>query len=444
MNMNYQHTMMPPSPFRSAVIRIVIAGVIGACNQPATRIAATVEYDDAWQLETLLIKAKDTPRSLQAQHDLTFVIPDDWAGAPVTFEMWGLVGGANKKAYATIDVAPVIDDTVAATLSLKLLDCSTPCTVGAVRCDGDAGVATCLAVEGCGVWSQPVACPTGTPLCSAGICAVTCSNECTMGTVQCDGNGATKACGQADADSCLDWQAPIACPATQTCSAGACSRNCTDECTAGATRCNGTAGIQTCGQADADGCLEWKPATDCPAQQTCSTGACRPTSCTPVTKQILLNPKFDSAPTGVHWTQNPSDPRVSIVAAPPAGVSAPSAPYVAYFGQLIGAVDEMSQQITIPATATAIVVSGTRGVLSRDNVVAASFIMGLRDSAGNESILLALSNLDRTNNYVNFTYTAPTALAGQTVVLSMRSQSDDISENGFLVDNMAVNVTTCE
>jgi hypothetical protein len=253
------------------------ASLVAACNQPATKIAARVEYDDAWQLQTLLIKAKDKPRSLEAQHDLTFVIPDDWAGAPVTFEMWGLVGDANKKAYAKVDVTPILDDTVDATLSLKLLDCSTPCTVGAVRCDGDAGVATCLAVEGCGVWSQPVACPTATPFCSAGTCAATCTDECTMGTVQCDGTGATKTCGQADADSCLDWQDPVACPAAQTCSgAGVCSSNCTDDCTAGATRCDGTTGVQTCGQADADSCLEWQPSTACPVMQACSANACRP------------------------------------------------------------------------------------------------------------------------------------------------------------------------
>jgi hypothetical protein len=251
--------------------------VFAACNQPATKIAAAVEYDDAWQLQTLLIKAKDKPRSLEAQHDVTFVIPDDWAGAPVTFEMWGLVGDANKKAYAKVDVTPVLDDTVDATLSLKLLDCSTPCTVGTVRCDGDAGVAMCLAVEGCGVWSQPVACPSATPFCSAGTCAATCTDECTMGTVQCDGTGATKTCGQADADACLDWKDPVACPAAQTCSgAGVCSSNCTDDCTAGATRCDGTTGVQTCGQADADSCLEWQPSTACPAMQACSANACRP------------------------------------------------------------------------------------------------------------------------------------------------------------------------
>jgi hypothetical protein len=198
--------------------------VFAACNQPATKIAASVEYDDAWQLQTLLIKANDKTRSVDAAHDLTFVVPDDTAGSPLTFEMWGLVGDTNKKAYAKVDVTPVLDDTVEATLSLKLLDCSTPCTVGAVRCDGDAGVATCLAVEGCGVWSQPVACPTATPFCSAGTCAATCTDECTMGTVQCDGTGATKTCGQADADACLDWQAPVTCPAAQTCSgAGVCS-----------------------------------------------------------------------------------------------------------------------------------------------------------------------------------------------------------------------------
>jgi hypothetical protein len=251
--MNYHtHTMTRRTSISSLCWLLFLCAFAAACNQPATNIAVTVEYDEAWQLETLLIKANDTPRSLRPQRDLTFVVPDDWAGAPVTFEMWGLVGDAYKKAYAKVDVTPVLDETIEATLLLRLLDCGTPCIVGEMRCDGKAGVATCLAVEGCGVWSQPVVCLSDEPFCSAGICAVTCSNECTMGTVQCDGSGATKTCGQADNDSCLDWQSPIACPVAQTCNAGICSSDCVDECIVGATRCDGTTDVQTCGQADAD------------------------------------------------------------------------------------------------------------------------------------------------------------------------------------------------
>jgi hypothetical protein len=202
---------------------IAAAAFVAACNPPVTKISALVEYDDTWQLESLLIRSRGEPRVLKAAHDVTLVIPDDWAGAAVTFEMWGLVTDATKKAYAKIDVTPVLDDTIDATLSLRLLDCSTPCTVGANRCDGDAGVATCLDVEGCGVWSQPVACDAQLPFCSDGNCAATCTDECSVGATQCDGTGATKSCGQADADSCLEWKPSVACGAGQTCTAGACS-----------------------------------------------------------------------------------------------------------------------------------------------------------------------------------------------------------------------------
>ncbi len=58
---------------------------------------------------------------------------------------------------------------------------------------------------------------------------------------------------------------------------GICTAPCTSECNAGDSRCAG-GGTSTCGQADADVCLEYTPAVACAAGQTCSdlSGACEP------------------------------------------------------------------------------------------------------------------------------------------------------------------------
>ncbi|HJZ84594.1 MAG TPA: PHB depolymerase family esterase [Polyangia bacterium] len=48
--------------------------------------------------------------------------------------------------------------------------CHDPCTLGATRCDGTGGVATCMAAGGgCAAWSDPVACAGGAT-CMAGAC----------------------------------------------------------------------------------------------------------------------------------------------------------------------------------------------------------------------------------------------------------------------------------
>ena len=50
---------------------------------------------------------------------------------------------------------------------------------------------------------------------------------------------------------------------------------CTDECSSGAKKCTSSTSYQTCGNYDADSCLEWSSAASCPAGQTCSgNGAC--------------------------------------------------------------------------------------------------------------------------------------------------------------------------
>ncbi len=154
--------------------------------------------------------------------------------------------------------------------------CTDECTTaGAKKCEGDA-VLTCGNYDGddCLEWSPAEPCGQG-EVCSGGTCAVGCTPECTVaGATQCEG-AAVKTCGNYDSDPCLEWGSPVPCDAGQTCSGGVCQATCSDECSvAGATQCQGNA-VQTCGNYDDDACMEWSTPVPCDAGLVCSVGQCQ-------------------------------------------------------------------------------------------------------------------------------------------------------------------------
>ncbi len=158
-------------------------------------------------------------------------------------------------------------------------NCSTTCTdectaSGARKCEGNS-VQTCGNVDRdpCLEWGTPSACEAG-QICSGGTCAVGCSDECTVrGAKTCEGDG-FKLCDDYNRDDCLEWGSVQPCATGHTCSNGACTLRCTDECDSnGATECQGE-GVRTCGDFDADSCKEWGTTVPCPTGQTCSRGVC--------------------------------------------------------------------------------------------------------------------------------------------------------------------------
>jgi len=82
----------------------------------------------------------------------------------------------------------------------------------------------------CGSSNNPTptefTCPNG---CKDGACVadLTCTNECSSASSkQCDGAGFFKTCGNYDADNCLEWSAVTACTNGQICSSGTCVNIC--------------------------------------------------------------------------------------------------------------------------------------------------------------------------------------------------------------------------
>ena len=177
-------------------------------------------------------------------------------------------------------------------------------------------------------------CPSGKQCQSNGGCTVstqtTCQNECSeVGLKRCSGNG-YQACGNYDADTCLEWSTITNCPVNTICQDGLCTQQkqqeqkcsdgtlygqcstnkpkycdngnliskcatcgcpsgqqcqtsgscitiqatCQDECSStGLKRCSNN-GYQICGNYDTDDCLEWGLITDCPPNTICQNGSC--------------------------------------------------------------------------------------------------------------------------------------------------------------------------
>ncbi|MBI3180512.1 MAG: hypothetical protein HYZ27_12685, partial [Deltaproteobacteria bacterium] len=125
------------------------------------------------------------------------------------------------------------------------------------------------------------ACAGGTT-CSGGVCQASCVNQCTAAAKQCASTGAPVVCQQLTS-GCTDWVLQSACAAGQVCSGGTCvnSSSCTNQCTAGATRCTAGGQQQTCVTLSS-GCTEWSLPVACVSGQTCAStaSACAVVRCT--------------------------------------------------------------------------------------------------------------------------------------------------------------------
>jgi len=109
--------------------------------------------------------------------------------------------------------------------------------------------------------------------------ATTCTNDCTpSGQLACSGDFRLRTCGNYDADSCMEWNTGTWCD--YGCANGACkaapvnttnATTCTNDCSSGQTTCSDNY-AKTCGNYDADSCLEYDTGTAC--TYGCSGGTC--------------------------------------------------------------------------------------------------------------------------------------------------------------------------
>ncbi len=136
--------------------------------------------------------------------------------------------------------------------------CGTKCLVqscgtGHFCTDDDPHCAACDNDQHCG--GDCAAC-TGSDHCQGGSC---CHDECPQtGNKRCDPQvaDAFETCGNYDADACLEWGDSTDCPSGESCSNGVCSSQCSDECTTPPVNfCDGNQHFE-CADVDGDPCLD--------------------------------------------------------------------------------------------------------------------------------------------------------------------------------------------
>lgn len=158
-------------------------------------------------------------------------------------------------------------------------DCTNECDAGERRCVGDAFV-TCGQHDGdpCLELAAPITCRED-ERCDNGECVPgeqPCEDDCPAdGATECDGDGAYRRCGQYDPDACFERSGPVPCAAFERCRGGVCEAVCADECNAADRRCGGD-GVEACGNFDADVCLEWGPSAPCRDAERCDDAVCVP------------------------------------------------------------------------------------------------------------------------------------------------------------------------
>jgi hypothetical protein len=166
-------------------------------------------------------------------------------------------------------------------------------------------------------------------------------------------------------------------------------------------------------------------------------GGAPPAACA-TTLQLLGNPGFE---TGAASPWIASAGVVDPSASPPARTGSWKA-WLDGYGS--AHVDDLSQQVTLPAAACGASFSFWLRVTTAETTASTPFdtlTVTVRDTAGNVLATLATySNLNRSSAWIQRSFDL-SAYAGQTIRLQLHAVEDSSLQTSFLVDDAAVTVT---
>ena len=164
-------------------------------------------------------------------------------------------------------------------------------------------------------------------------------------------------------------------------------------------------------------------------------------ACVPTPIELLKNPAFDLTPLATSWTESAAD-----LVTDQDGVAEHSAPYKAWLGGLTSFSDTLYQDITVPASTTALVLhgyyqvaTGESGTTDYDHAT-----VKLTSTAGTliESVL-ALTNVSHNTAWASIDHTFTNLSAGQTVRLLFASDNDITLPTSFYFDTLSLQATAC-
>ncbi len=183
---------------------------------------------------------------------------------------------------------------------------------------------------------------------------------------------------------------------------------------------------------------------------TTTTADAPPTGCTPMQTDLLANGGMDASPTGNGWTAAPIDPTYPIIAPQmPAGYSPNTTPNVAWMGGFAqaGATDTMYQDVTVPASTTSLVLTGSYMVLTSETGTTAKdkATVELRTTTGTTiEAVLSLDNRSTATSWTPLNHSFANPSVGQTVRLYFTSSNNTTLVTDFFYDSLQLVATHCD
>lgn len=181
-------------------------------------------------------------------------------------------------------------------------------------------------------------------------------------------------------------------------------------------------------------------------------------ACVPQAIELLANPALDLTPAGVGWTgaRDPQLAGFAFIGPDPTGFASHSTPNKAWFGGAAGldlptpqstVADSLYQDVTIPATATSVVISGQWAMGTNDDPTMPFDTFALALVQPNGTPIETILTLDNTSTpagaWVAFSHPVTASLAGQTVRLRATSLNDVVDHTNFFLDTLTVTATGC-
>ena len=182
-----------------------------------------------------------------------------------------------------------------------------------------------------------------------------------------------------------------------------------------------------------------------------------PDACVAAVTEKLANPSLDLTPNGTGWTevliQNLAGGPYPIITAD--GLAPISAPNKAWMGGAAGfdanpavatVTDQLFQDVTFPADATAFVVSGVFAVggIEDTTQVFDTFTLDVIETNGAQiENVLVLDNMTPAAAFAAFSKSLTSNLAGRTVRLRATSTNDVLNHTNFFLDSLSFKATQC-
>jgi hypothetical protein len=170
--------------------------------------------------------------------------------------------------------------------------------------------------------------------------------------------------------------------------------------------------------------------------------------CTVQTIQLLTNPAFESGPGG-GWVEASSlGYGVVVDQADLGGFLAQTPAFLAWLGGDVSLTDSMYQQVTIPAGATDLSITGYLAIGTNEAAGTVAYDTGSMTIRSTSDALLATlgswSNLNVTTGWTAISFLPAGSFAGQTIRLRFDSSNDFVDHTNFFFDSLALNVTVCQ